>query len=41
MGNKSGATRLGSSLLLKSFELEGRFPTGSEELPAAAVAYAA
>ncbi|WP_328401152.1 DUF4158 domain-containing protein [Nocardia sp. NBC_00403] len=42
VGNKSGATRgLGFSLLLKFFELGGRFPTGPEELPAAAVAYMA
>ncbi|MGW2183668.1 hypothetical protein ACWCXX_37750 [Streptomyces sp. NPDC001732] len=26
VANKSGATRLGFSLLLKFFELEGRFP---------------
>ncbi|MGQ4406205.1 hypothetical protein ACN6K4_000821 [Streptomyces hayashii] len=26
MANKSGPTRLGFSLLLKFFELEGRFP---------------
>ncbi|WP_072691401.1 Tn3 family transposase [Rhodococcus marinonascens] len=41
VGNKSGATRLGFSLLLKFFELEARFPIGPEELPAAAVAYMA
>lgn len=39
--NKSGATRLGFSLLLKFFEFEARFPTGSQELPPAAVAYVA
>lgn len=26
VGNKTGATRLGFGLLLKFFELEGRFP---------------
>ncbi|NUW33293.1 hypothetical protein HTZ77_17915 [Nonomuraea sp. SMC257] len=29
VGNKTGATRLGSGLLLKFFEQEGRFPHGS------------
>ncbi|WP_228566902.1 hypothetical protein [Nocardia sp. SYP-A9097] len=38
LGNKSGATRVGFGLLLKFFELEGRFPAGPQELPAAAVA---
>lgn len=32
LGNKTGATRLGFALLLKFFELEARFPSGSEEL---------
>jgi hypothetical protein len=39
--NKSGATRLGFSLLLKFFELEGRFPDVLEEVPPAAVEYVA
>ncbi len=39
--NKSGATRLGFSVLLKFFEIEGRFPQGPDELPAAAVSYVA
>jgi Tn3 transposase DDE domain/Domain of unknown function (DUF4158) len=39
--NKSGATRVGFGLLLKFFELEARFPTGSEEVPSAVVAYMA
>ncbi|MDE1675218.1 Tn3 family transposase [Nocardia gipuzkoensis] len=37
--NKPGATRLGFGLLLKFFELEGRFPRGVDEVPAAAVSY--
>jgi hypothetical protein len=41
VGNKSGATRLGFSLLLKFFEPEGRYPRGLEELPAVAVDYVA
>jgi hypothetical protein len=35
--NKSGATRLGFSLLLRFFEVETRFPEPAEEGPAAAV----
>ena len=31
VGNKSGATRLGFSLMLKFFELEARFPRQEEE----------
>ncbi|MET8429032.1 DUF4158 domain-containing protein [Nocardia sp. NPDC004860] len=41
VGNKSGATRLGFSLLLKFFELDGWLPAGPDDLPAAAVAYMA
>ncbi|MFB7178604.1 DUF4158 domain-containing protein [Streptomyces sp. NPDC056257] len=41
MANKSGATRLGFSLLLKFFELEARFPDVLEEVPPAAVEYVA
>lgn len=41
VANKSGATRLGFSLLLKFFELEGRFPDVLEEVPPAAVEYLA
>lgn len=41
VGNKSGATRLGFALLLKFFEVEGRFPLYPEEIPAAAVDYVA
>ena len=41
VGNKTGVTRLGFSLLLKFFEIEARFPRDWSELPAAAVAYVA
>jgi hypothetical protein len=41
VGNKSGTTRLGFAVLLKFFEIEGRFPRGADEVPAAAVAYLA
>ncbi|WP_327248387.1 DUF4158 domain-containing protein [Streptomyces sp. NBC_01320] len=39
--NKSGANRLGFTLLLKFFEVEARFPETAREIPAAAVAYGA
>lgn len=39
LANKTGAGRLGFALLLKSFDLRGRFPAGPEELPAAAIDY--
>ena len=41
MRNKTAASRLGFALLLKYFELEGRFPESREELPQAAVDYVA
>jgi len=41
LANKAGATRLGFALLLKFFDLEGRFPAGPAELPVAAVEYIA
>jgi hypothetical protein len=41
IGNKTGATRLGFSLILKFYELEGRFPAYPEEVPQAAVEYLA
>jgi len=41
LANKSGATRLGFALLLKFFELEGRFPASAAELPPLAVDYVA
>lgn len=33
MGNKTGATRLGFVVLLKSFQREGRFPLFKNEIP--------
>jgi hypothetical protein len=39
--NKSGASRLGFSLILKFFELDGRFPRHSGEVPPAAIEYVA
>ncbi len=41
VGNKTGATRLGFALLLKFFELEGRFPRHAGKLPRQAVDYLA
>jgi hypothetical protein len=41
VGNKSGATRLGFAVMLKFYEIEGRFPAYPEEVPAAAVRYLA
>ncbi|WP_220213688.1 DUF4158 domain-containing protein [Streptomyces shenzhenensis] len=41
MADKTGVTRLGFRLLLKFFELEGRFPDLLEEIPQAAVEYVA
>lgn len=41
VANKSGATRLGFAVLLKFFELEGRFPRHASEPPLAAVQYVA
>jgi hypothetical protein len=41
VANKTGATRLGFALLLKFFDLEGRFPADARELPAQAVDYVA
>ena len=37
VANKSGATRLGFAVLLKFFELEGRFPRHAGEVPRRAV----
>ena len=39
IANKSGATRLGFAVLLKFYQIEGRFPAYPEEVPAAAVRY--
>jgi len=41
VGNKTGATRLGFSLVLKFFEVEARFPSDASEFPAAALTYVA
>ncbi|MFF9570430.1 Tn3 family transposase [Streptomyces sp. NPDC014685] len=41
VANKAGTTRLGFCLMLKFFELEGRFPDLLEEIPQAAVEYVA
>jgi hypothetical protein len=41
VANKTGVTRLGFSLSLKFFELEGRFPDLLEEVPQPAVEYVA
>jgi len=37
LANKAGATRLGFAVLLKMFQLNGRFPLRMEDVPAAAV----
>jgi len=39
--NKVGATRLGFALMLKFYEIEGRFPTALGEFPHSAVEYVA
>jgi TnpA family transposase len=41
LAGKYGATKLGFSLLLKFFEIEGRFPRHAGEVPPAAVGYMA
>src|SRR5262245_10389375 len=41
VANKTGSTRLGFALMLKFFELEGRFPEFVAEIPQAAVVYVA
>jgi Domain of unknown function (DUF4158) len=41
LANKTGATRLGFAVLLKFFQLEGRFPRQSQEVPSAGVEYLA
>ena len=41
VGNKTGATGLGFALLLKLFELEGRFPRHAGELPESSLQYIA
>ncbi len=37
LGNRTGVTRLGFAVLLKSLQAEGRFPRRPEDVPAAAV----
>lgn len=39
IANKSGVTRLGFAVMLKFYEIEGRFPGYPEEVPPAAVRY--
>ena len=41
IGNKYGATRLGFAVILKFFQIEGRFPRHSGEIPPAALDYVA
>jgi Domain of unknown function (DUF4158) len=37
LGNKTGVTRLGFAVLLKMFQVNGRFPHRLQEVPVAAV----
>src|SRR5260370_35788004 len=39
IANKAGATRLGVTVMLKFYEIEGRFPAYPEEVPPAAGSY--
>ena len=41
IANKAGVTRLGFAVMLKFYEIEGRFPAYPEEVPPAAVRYLA
>lgn len=41
VGNKTGETRLGFSVMLKYFQHEGRFPNHRNEVPNTVVAYIA
>ncbi|RZU46696.1 TnpA family transposase [Krasilnikovia cinnamomea] len=41
IGNKYGPTKLGFAVILKFFEIEGRFPRHAGEVPAAAVEFVA
>ena len=41
VGNKAGPDRLGFAVMLKIYELEGRFPDYPEEVPPAAAEYMA
>ena len=39
IANKAGVTRLGFAVMLKFYEIEGRFPAYPQEVPPAAVSY--
>jgi hypothetical protein len=41
VGNKTGATRLGFAILLKAFQLEGRFSNNKNDVPQAVIDYVA
>jgi hypothetical protein len=41
IANKTGVTRLGVAVMLRFYEIEGRFPAYPEEIPQAAVGYIA
>ena len=41
IANKTGVTRLGFAVMLKFYEIEGRFPAYPQEVPPAAVSYLA
>lgn len=41
LANKTGSTRLGFALLLRYFQIEGRFPLYRQEIPDTAVAHVA
>jgi len=41
LAHKTGATRLGYALLLKYFQIEGRFPPAKGDIPAAAIVHVA
>jgi len=41
IANKTGVTRLGFAVMVKFYEIEGRFPAYPEEVPRAAVGYIA
>ncbi len=41
LANKTGATRVGFALLLKHFQIEGRFPHSKHDIPKAALPHVA
>jgi Domain of unknown function (DUF4158) len=41
LANKTGATRLGFAVLLKSFQLDARFPQRKQDVPGAVVVFVA